>query len=313
MVPVGAREPAALSAVLPALLAAQVDLGGDLSTGTLARSVGLSASRFHELFTAAVGETVKQHTLRLRLERSAFRLRTEATAVSAIAFDLGFGSHEAFTRAFHDRFGCSPSVYRSGPTPARASAPAHRSPGDRGLQESVDQPFLSRTRVVQLRATTVAFRRFVGPYEQVSPAAFEDLEDWARRHGLPAHDRIGISHDAPGITPDHRLRFDVCVTVPGRGRGDATTAFRSLPLRWASSTWYSGPVAQLGAAVAAAFRASTALAGYSVLGLPLEEHYTSSHYTSSHDTSSHYTSSMASIGSIDWVRILLPLERVTRL
>ncbi len=298
MVSPTAREAAALGAVLPALLVAQVDLGGDLRTGTLARSVNMSASRFHALFTSAVGETVKQHTLRLRLERSAFRLRTEATTVSAIAFDLGFGSHEAFTRAFHDRFGCSPSVYRSRPVPARTSEPVARSPGAPGMQESSGRPFVSDTRVVHLRAVTVAFRRFVGPYDDVGPAAFDDLEDWARRHGQRAMDRIGIAHDAPGITPDDRLRFDVCVTVPGAGRADATTAFRVLPPRWASSTWYSGPLAQLGDAVAIAFRASTSLAGYSLVGLPLEEHHTSG--------------TVGNGSSIDWTRILLPLDRVPR-
>ncbi len=53
------------------------------------------------------------------------------------------------------------------------------------------------------------------------------------------------------------------------------TAYRVLPQRWASSTWYSGPKARLGEAVAWAYRASAALAGFMVMGLPLEEHYAS--------------------------------------
>jgi AraC family transcriptional regulator len=284
--------PAPLTAILPALLQAQVNLGGDLRTETLARSANLSPSRFHAVFAEAMGETVKQHTLRLRLERSAFRLRTETTGISAIAFDLGFGSHEAFTRAFRDRFRCSPSDYRSSPTPLPHERP-ERTPGDPGLQELVDESFVSDTQAVQLRATPVAFRRFVGPYDHVSPTAFDDLEAWARQHALQSEGRIGIALDAPGITPTERLRFDVCVVVSGVGQGDATTAFRVLPPRWASSTWYSGPVAHLGAAVAAAFRASAALSGFTVVGLPLEEHYT--------------RSAILDGGSIDSVRILLPL------
>ena len=91
--------PGHLHDVLPALLRKQVDLAADLSTPRLAAATGMSPSHFHEVFRRATGETVKQYTLRLQ-ERAAFRLLTERTSVAAIAFDLGFGSHETFTRAF---------------------------------------------------------------------------------------------------------------------------------------------------------------------------------------------------------------------
>ncbi|MBA2559882.1 MAG: helix-turn-helix domain-containing protein [Propionibacteriales bacterium] len=236
-----------------------------------------------------MGETVKQHTLRLRLERSAFRLRCEVTDVSTIAFDLGFGSHEAFTRAFRRRFRCSPSDYRTGQSRAHLHSPADNV----GLQESAQQLFISDTQVVQLRATPVAFRRFVGPYERVSPAAFRELEEWTRRQNIPTEGTIGIAHDAPGITPPENLRFDVCVRVRCQTPGSATTAFRVFPQRWASSTWYSGPVSRLGEAVAAAYLASTNLGRFTVEGLPVEEHYTSA--------------AILTGSRLETLRILLPL------
>ena len=90
--------------MLPALLEIQVTLGGDLRTEALAQTALMSRSRFHIVFAETVCETVKQYTLRLRLERAAFRLLSETTDVATIAFDLGFGSHEAFSRAFRSRF-----------------------------------------------------------------------------------------------------------------------------------------------------------------------------------------------------------------
>lgn len=55
------------------------------------------------------------------------------------------------------------------------------------------------------------------------------------------------------------------------------TAFRVLPPRWAAATWYSGPESRLAEAVAQAYNASGDIAGFTVIGLPLEEHYTTSH------------------------------------
>ena len=48
-----------------------------------------------------VGETPLELARRLRLERAAWRLRDKERAVTEIAFDAGYETHEAFTRAFH--------------------------------------------------------------------------------------------------------------------------------------------------------------------------------------------------------------------
>lgn len=256
--------------MLPALLEVQVNLGGDLRTEALAQTARMSQHRFHTLFAETVGETVKQYTLRLRLERAAFRLLSETTDVATIAFDLGFGSHEAFSRAFRSRFDQSPTMYR---TEGLASNLAHSS-RRRGLEEMAGELYLSDTRAIQLAATPVVFRRYIGPYETVTTDAFDRLVEWTRKHDVPSCGLLGIAHDAPNITPPERLRFDVCVRVTGHVTGSPSTAYRVLPQRWASSTWYSGPEARLGEAVARAYRASGALGGFTVMGLPLEEHYT---------------------------------------
>lgn len=283
------RGPYDLAAVLPALLRAQVDLGGDLGTDTLARAAGMSRARFHAVFAATVGETVKQHTLRLRLERAAFRLLTETTDVAAVAFDLGFGSHEAFTRRFRSRFGQSPSQYRT--APAAGQQDVVRRPG---LESTAADLHLSTTRAVRLAAAPVVFRRRVGPYEEVRPEDFEQLAQWVRRRGGHCLGLLGIAHDAPGITAPHLLRFDVCALVAGPVCPDADTGFRVLPPRWSSSTWYSGPERRLGEAVAHAYRASAALAGFSVTGLPLEEHYA--------------TSRILTQDRVETLRLLIPLS-----
>lgn len=91
---------------------------------TLAARAGWSPFHLHRAFHALVGETPKQYTLRLRLERAAARLITSDDAVLDIALSTGFNSHEVFTRAFRRVFGRTPAAYRA--VFRRATEPVRR-------------------------------------------------------------------------------------------------------------------------------------------------------------------------------------------
>jgi AraC family transcriptional regulator len=101
-----------LKQVQPILAFAASHLDEDLSLTALAGQAGLSAFHLHRVFRAAAGETPKQFTLRLRLERAAAMLLTTADSVLNVALGCGFQSHEAFCRAFRRQFGMTPSGYR---------------------------------------------------------------------------------------------------------------------------------------------------------------------------------------------------------
>ena len=81
-------------------------------TATLARIAGLSPRQLERVFARTVGETPRAYLRRLRLERAAVQLRKSRGSILAVAIDAGFESHEAFTRAFRQRFGHSPVAYR---------------------------------------------------------------------------------------------------------------------------------------------------------------------------------------------------------
>ena len=100
-------------AILQLLSAVQNRLDDDVSLETLAERAGWSPFHFHRAFRRVVGETPKQYTLRLRLERSAARLAATTDPVLSIATSAGFTSHEVFTRAFRRQFGVTPSAYRA--------------------------------------------------------------------------------------------------------------------------------------------------------------------------------------------------------
>lgn len=107
----------------PVLAYAAAHLDEDVSLAALARQAGLSAFHLQRIFSAAVGETPKQLTLRLRLGRAAVLLLTSDDSIVDVALSCGFQSHEVFIRAFRRRFAIAPSAYRArGFVPAASAA-----------------------------------------------------------------------------------------------------------------------------------------------------------------------------------------------
>ncbi len=86
-----------------------------LELSTLAKVAHFSAFHFHRLFSAWMGETLGEYLRRRRLEVAALRLVAQpAVPVLNIALSVGFGSAEAFARAFKARFGCTATSWRQG-------------------------------------------------------------------------------------------------------------------------------------------------------------------------------------------------------
>jgi AraC-like DNA-binding protein len=83
----------------------------DPATAALER---LHLSRFHagRIVSAVAGEPPAALRRRILLERAAHRLATTDDDVLAVAIDAGYGSHEAFTRAFQRAYGAPPSTWR---------------------------------------------------------------------------------------------------------------------------------------------------------------------------------------------------------
>jgi AraC family transcriptional regulator len=188
-----------LSRIQPLLAFTAAHLDEELSLARLAERSGLSPFHLHRIFSAAAQETPKQYTLRLRLDRATVLLLTTDDSVLDVALACGFGSHEAFCRAFRRRFGIPPARYRdrgfdSDPSPAQlrvnADAVARAGPCLRLFRrtnigeimpysitrkEIAPQPVLvveSRVKPSEIAATLASALGLVFQHGQVSGAAF---------------------------------------------------------------------------------------------------------------------------------------------
>lgn len=205
--------------ILRVLLHVQRHLDEPLRLEALARIACFSPCHFHRIFSGMTGESLHEHVRRLRLERAAGQLKLSSRAVTSIAFDAGFETHEAFTRAFKGAYGLAPSRFRARESALPAAAPPSgvrfRKNGARHQFKAA--PLGDKTMNVQikkLKPLRVAFVRHVGPYHEVG-VAWDKLMMILGKDGRlgGGATMLGICHDDPDVTPPDKIRYDACVSV----------------------------------------------------------------------------------------------------
>jgi AraC family transcriptional regulator len=83
-----------------------------LTRDVLADVAGFSVPHFHRIFTAQLGENIASYVRRVRLERAGRKLRMGAVDITQVALAAGYDTHTAFSRAFKQQYGLSPSQFR---------------------------------------------------------------------------------------------------------------------------------------------------------------------------------------------------------
>jgi AraC family transcriptional regulator len=79
----------------------------------IARSGGVSRFHMSRAFAVATGRPVIGYLRARRLTEAARAMAAGAPDILSVALDAGYGSHEAFTRAFRDQFGITPEQVRA--------------------------------------------------------------------------------------------------------------------------------------------------------------------------------------------------------
>lgn len=95
----------------------QQNLDKDTTMTELAGVSGYSPWYSYRLFVNLLGITPAVYIRRLRLSKSALRLRDEKLRIIDVALDAGFESVDGYQRAFYKEFGCNPYEYSMCPIP----------------------------------------------------------------------------------------------------------------------------------------------------------------------------------------------------
>src|SRR5262245_15807127 len=148
-------------------------LDDTLDLTRLADVACLSPYHFHRVYRAMQGETAADTVRRLRLHRAAVDLITGELPVARIARRAGYGSQEAFTRAFKAAYGVPPARYRASFVPSQTA---------NGQEDVMD----TTTYEASIRHTSpirVAALAHQGPYMNIG-STFERLLALAGGQGL---------------------------------------------------------------------------------------------------------------------------------
>lgn len=102
-----------MQAIGKALWYIESHFGEPVSLDDVAEVSGLSRFHLARTFAATVGQPVVAYMRGRRLTEAARLLADGAPDILQVALAAGYGSHEAFTRAFRDQFGLTPEEARS--------------------------------------------------------------------------------------------------------------------------------------------------------------------------------------------------------
>ncbi len=102
-----------MSVTRKALWVIERNFASNLDLDEIARACGVSKYHLAHAFGQTTGMSAIQYLRGRRLSEAAKALASGAPDILAVALESGYGSHEAFTRAFRGQFGLTPEDVRA--------------------------------------------------------------------------------------------------------------------------------------------------------------------------------------------------------
>jgi AraC-type DNA-binding domain-containing proteins len=133
----------------------------EITLADLAKASCYSPWHSYRLFERLLGVTPADYIRKMRLSKSALRLRNECVKITDVAFEVGFNSVDGYQRAFYREFGCNPREYANNPVPIYLFTPydvKYASPKKEYNMEKVKNVFIQ---VVEKPARKVLIKRGV--------------------------------------------------------------------------------------------------------------------------------------------------------
>jgi AraC family transcriptional regulator len=191
------------------------NLDGQVKLEELADVACFSEYHFHRIFGAVSGETLKNFTNRLRLEKAARLLRYSDRNLTEIALDCGFSSSATFSRAFRSGYGTSPSQFRKSGEIKKSKICKELFSGQEYLlpMSAEEKRAAFPVRLIDVPERQVAYIRVTNAFEMDRVlAALKTMIEWAKAQNIFSEGILfGMSVDDPHVTPKHLYRYEVCL------------------------------------------------------------------------------------------------------
>ncbi|CAN5364743.1 AraC family transcriptional regulator [soil metagenome] len=190
-----------------------------LALDEIALACRVSPYHLTRAFAAATGLSLMRYVRGRRLSEAARKLALGADDILRLAIDTGYGSHEAFTRAFRDQFGCTPEQVRGQGNCSNLL-----------LVEAIEMSTSTLPDVTPDRFGTHEPRTFVGLVERYACQAPKGIPAQWQRVGPYLGSLQGqVDHAAYGVVFnfDSDSNFDYLTGVEVRGNPELPQGFQT--------------------------------------------------------------------------------------
>lgn len=207
-----------------------------LDRAGLAEMTGYSIAHLHRIFTALEGESISAYVRRARMQQAAKRLVSEDIDITVIALDTGYETHAAFSKAFKQFYGITPTEFRQRMA-IRTLDLISRRFSCTPTKESNVEP----NEIVTIGEKTVLYARaseiMTGPaFKTANVEANNRLMGFLEKHNLFPHIRhiVAIYPDSPEVGLEARFDMGAIFTEGVEPEPEEGMGYQILPAgEWA--------------------------------------------------------------------------------
>lgn len=238
----------------------------DVELNTLADVAHFSPYHFHRIYREMMHETVSTTVRRLRLHYAACQLLRTNNSVEAIAGTLGYGSGEAFSRAFSRAYDMTPSAYRQQRSPLPEASMALPNKRLYTMNHAIEITAFNKVELGGLPHQG-DYLDIGAVFEKVfvSAGSKQFVDDKSRS--------FGIYYDDPCSKDKSALRSHACVTLTAQQAKEAGLEFLTLESGKHAVLTFKGPYSELEQAYEWFYGEWVPKSGYQLADRPPFEEY----------------------------------------
>jgi AraC family transcriptional regulator len=235
----------------------QQNLDKELLLEQLASEAHFSPFHFQRIFKNIVGESPKQLIKRIRLERAAHSIiLNPELSILEVAFQVGFSSLEAFSRAFKNYYQISPDHFRKSTDSEKIEIIQKVIQNGFVLPEpEVFLPSVSNDLLLNdlnVEIVKKSHRKLIYFITNLASSAeisenFQKIKQWGyiRDIILPDASPFGLIMDYPLITALHQCNYQTCLEVTKQPELSGLVGYRELPASTYASFQTTGDIAEM--------------------------------------------------------------------